>query len=63
LAAEIADVPATWVVATLAARGAIVHTSAAEPDRRYRLQTSLVTLAPEEIAQAQERHDARCLPA
>lgn len=60
LVAPVARVPVTWLLRTLAARGWLEVSADAEP--RYCLRGALPALDPDEIAQAQEAHDARGMP-
>jgi SAM-dependent methyltransferase len=62
LAPGVAAVPVAWLLATLAARGWIARSSAAEGEVRYRLERPLPALAAEEILQAQAALDPSCLP-
>ena len=62
LAPGIATIPVGWVLATLAGHGWIASTSAARGERRYRLERPLPALAAQEVLQAQEALDPRCVP-
>ena len=62
LDAAVARVPSHWLAAMLTARGCMqqVH---AEGEARYRLVRPFAVPEAQEILEAQERHDASCLPA
>jgi SAM-dependent methyltransferase len=60
LAPAVARVPVAWLLAMLASRGWIERSAGGEI--RYRLEHSLPALDPNEILEAQEAHDPRCLP-
>jgi SAM-dependent methyltransferase len=62
LSARAAQVPVHWLVAMLIARGRMQRIEDAG-EARYRLVQPFTLGPPEEIAQAQERYDADCLPA
>jgi SAM-dependent methyltransferase len=62
LAPEVATVPVAWALATLVARGWIVRSTAVDGEPRYRLEQPLPALEADEILQAQEALDPRCLP-
>ena len=61
LAASVARVPAGWVLGMLASRGWLDVTTQGEP--RYCIAATLPALDASELAQAQEAHDPRCMPA
>ena len=60
LAASVARVPVGWVLGMLASRGWL---SVTQGEPRYCIGAALPALDPSEIAQAQEAHDPRCMPA
>jgi SAM-dependent methyltransferase len=62
LAPEIATIPVRWVLATLAARGCVAHSTAADGQPRYLLERPLPALEADEMLHAQEALDPRCLP-
>jgi len=62
LAAEVARVPAAWVLAMLASRGWIAGSVGAAGENRYRIERPLPVLDADEMREAQARHDPRCLP-
>jgi SAM-dependent methyltransferase len=62
LAPEVATVPVAWALATLAARGWVARSTAADGQPCYRLEQPLPALEAGEILQAQEVLDPRCLP-
>lgn len=62
LVAEIARVPAGWLLETLAGRGWLEKSSSAGGEVLYRLARPAPTLDPDEILRAQEALDPRCLP-
>ena len=62
LDAAVARVPVAWILAMLASRGWLQATVGAGDEIRYRLERPLPALDPDEILQAQEAHDPRCMP-
>jgi SAM-dependent methyltransferase len=56
-----ASVPVQWLASTLVARGSMTYVMA-DGQSRYRLSTPLEVADAQEIAQAQDRHDASCMP-
>ena len=62
LNAEVASVPAQWVVDTLAARGWMEKVAIEGHETRYRLPARFLAREAAEVEAAQERHDASCLP-
>lgn len=62
LAPEIARVPVGWLLRTLAAHGTVSVDRGAAGAERYVTRTPGLGAPPEEIAEAQASHDARCLP-
>jgi len=62
LNAQVASVPARWVVETMAARGWMAKVAAEGDGTRYRLPAPFSAFDPAEVEAAQERHDASCLP-
>src|SRR4051812_24861901 len=62
LDAAVATVPACWLAETLARRGSMTHI-AGEEAPRYCAATPVSQEDPEEMLEAQARHDGRCLPA
>lgn len=63
LVPEIAQLPASWILAMLASRGWLVRETGVDGEIRYRLGEDLQLLDPEELRAAQGAHDPRCLPA
>jgi SAM-dependent methyltransferase len=57
-----ASVPVQWLASTLVARGAMTHVSMADGQTRYRLSNPFGVADTQEIARAQDRHDASCMP-
>jgi SAM-dependent methyltransferase len=62
LAAAVARVPTAWILAMLISRGWLESIAGVGEDIRYRLARPLPALDPDEIVQAQEAHDPRCMP-
>jgi SAM-dependent methyltransferase len=62
LVADVARVPAAWLLATLAARGWVERVSGAGDSARFRAAKPLPAPDPEEILAAQAANDERCLP-
>jgi SAM-dependent methyltransferase len=58
----VATVPARWLAATLARSGSMTQVSS-EETARYWAATPVLQKDPQEILEAQARHDERCLPA
>jgi SAM-dependent methyltransferase len=63
LDAGVAGVPVQWLAQMIAARGVLTQSPGDDGRIRYRLSAAFAVGDAEEIAQAQERHDASCLPA
>jgi SAM-dependent methyltransferase len=62
LVADVARVPAAWLLATLAARGWVERVSGAGDSARFRAAKPLPAPDPDEILAAQAANDERCLP-
>jgi SAM-dependent methyltransferase len=62
LVPEVAAVPVRWALAMLAARGWVAGSSTADGMPRYQVHEPLPQLPPDEILEAQEALDPRCLP-
>src|SRR5262249_28835973 len=63
LSASLANVPVQWLAATLCERGAMTCVRSESGQTRFQLSTGFTVEDAQEIAQRQEQHDARCLPA
>jgi SAM-dependent methyltransferase len=59
---EVATEPLAWALAMLAARGWVAASSAPDGSLRYQVREPLPALPPDEVLQAQEALDPRCLP-
>jgi SAM-dependent methyltransferase len=57
-----ARVPVQWLASTLVARGSMMHVAMKDGQSRYRLPAPIEVADAQEIARAQERHDAGCMP-
>jgi len=56
-----ASVPVQWLASTLVARGSMTH-AVVDGQSRYRLPAPIEVADAQEIARAQDRHDAGCMP-
>ncbi|HUC44419.1 MAG TPA: hypothetical protein VMR65_10285 [Candidatus Sulfotelmatobacter sp.] len=63
LSPERARVPLTWMFRTLAARGVLAARRDADGTERFVLASGAPALDPDEMVEAQRRHDASALPA
>lgn len=61
LANSAAHAPAAWILATLASRGWLVR-CVEDGEVRYQIEHLPPMLDPDEIVQAQQAHDPRCMP-
>jgi SAM-dependent methyltransferase len=62
LAADVAMVPASWMLAMLASRGWVDANIAGNGERLYRIAHPLPQLRAEAILEQQRAHDPHCLP-